>query len=344
MSTIANLSLLGVLQDRDALYNTMFYSPAMNAAADGTWQGYYGGTGRYGYIWPGPSTNVTLANGTTVNYRTTAKIVGDFSGIYDGASFYAKYCSGTRPVTEVATPTTTGPTATATATATSTGNPQGNLTAPAPVGYPQPVVIASDQSAAGYYLPNTDVAVLSLLTYVRTVPPLFDVHVAARKTRGQGLINSIQQGPAIPREFQRAVELFISRAKASGKTKLIVDVSANGGGFIFQGHDTFRQLFPQIQQDGFNRFRSNDLLSIAAYQFSAVIPADFNPLTSNNETLIEIWESYFNYRFDLNFTNQHFVSVEDKFSANTFQGDNFTQIHRWNFDDPLLTTNDTFGM
>lgn len=141
----------------------MFYSPAMNAAADGDWQGYYGGTGRFGYVWPGPSTDVTFENGTTVNYRTVARVAGDFSNITDGASFYAKYCTGTKPVTEVATPTTPGPTA----TATSTGNPEGNLTASAPVGYPQPVVIASDQSAAGYYLPNSDVAVLSLLTYVR---------------------------------------------------------------------------------------------------------------------------------------------------------------------------------
>lgn len=170
VSTIANLSLLGAFQDRDALYNTMFYSPAVNAANDGTWQGFYGGSGRYGYIWPGPSTDVTFENGTTVSYRTVARIVGDFSSISDGASFYDKYCSGTRPVTQVATPrpTTTGPTATATATATPTGIPQGNLTALAPVGYPQPVVIASDQSAAGYYLPDSDVAVLALLTYVRT--------------------------------------------------------------------------------------------------------------------------------------------------------------------------------
>lgn len=125
---------------------------------------------------------------------------------------------------------------------------------------------------------------------------------------------------------------------------MIVDVSANGGGLIFQGHDTFRQLFPQIQQDGFNRFRSNDLLQISARQFSNAIPPGFDPLTSDNDTLINIWESYQNYRFDLDVNNQSFASVEDKFSTDEFQGDNFTQIHRWNFDDPLLTSNTTYGM
>lgn len=168
VSTIKNLSLQGVLQDRDALYNSMFFSPAMNAAMKGAWQGYYGGTGRFGYVWPGPTTDVTFLNGSTTSYRTVARIVGDFSFITDGVSFYAKYCSGTRPVTEIATPTVAVPSTTATGTR---NPPEGNLTAFAPVGYPPPVVIASDQSAAGYYLPNSDVAVLSLLTYVGVLPP-----------------------------------------------------------------------------------------------------------------------------------------------------------------------------
>lgn len=132
------------------------------------------------------------------------------------------------------------------------------------------------------------------------------------------------------------MQTLIEDAKAAGKTKLIVDVSANGGGLIFQGHDTFRQLFPQIQQDGFNRFRSVELLQIAAQQFSGLLPADFNPETSGNDTLISIYESYFNYRYDLDVANKSFTSAEDKFSSDTFNGDNFTQIHRWNFDDPRM--------
>lgn len=144
------------------------------------------------------------------------------------------------------------------------------------------------------------------------------------------------QGPAIPVEFQRAVQTLIEDAKAAGKTKLIVDVSANGGGLIFQGDDTFRQLFPQIQQDGFNRFRSTDLLQIAGRQFSGAIADDFDTEISSNDTLISIYESYQNYRYDLDIANKSFTSVEDKFSPDTFNNDNFTQIHRWNFDDPCM--------
>ncbi|KAK7702089.1 hypothetical protein SLS64_009950 [Diaporthe eres] len=305
VQVLEDLSLLGALQDRDALYNTLFYSPAFYASNKGDWQGYFGGTGRYGNIYPNASTSLTFENGTTVDIPTIARVVGDFSNITDGESFYAKYCSGTVPVTAVATPTPVP-----------TPAPGGNLTGTAPLGYPTPVVIASDGSAGGYFLPDSDVAVLALLTY----------------------------SPAIPAEFQLAVQTLIEDAKAAGKTKLIVDVSANGGGYIFQGHDTFRQLFPQIQQDGFNRFRSNELLQIAGKQFSAAIPPGFNPETSDNDTLINIWESYQNFRFDLNFTNQSFVSVVDKFSPETTNGDEFTPIHRWNFDDPLLTINETYGI
>lgn len=161
----------------------MFYSPAFYAANDGDWQGYYGGSGRFGYIWPGASTAVTFENGTTVVYRTTARIVGNFSGIVDGPSFAAKYLTGTKPVAEVATPTPTptteGP---ATSSASPVPTPTGNLTAPPPLGYPKPVVIASDQSAAGYFLPDSDVAVLALLTYVcpPEVDPFYQYHQSLR--------------------------------------------------------------------------------------------------------------------------------------------------------------------
>lgn len=163
VDAVTELSLLGALQDLDALYNIMFYSPAFNAANNGDWQGYFGGSGRYGYIWPGPSTNVTFENGTTREYLTIAKVVGNFANITDGPSFYKKYCSGTKPVSEVATPTPSTPTP---SEPEPSAQPTGNLTASPLPGYPVPVVTASDRSASGYYLPGTDVAVLALITYV----------------------------------------------------------------------------------------------------------------------------------------------------------------------------------
>ena len=220
-----NLGQLGALQDRDASYNTLFYSPAFNALSPG-WLGYFGGSGRYGYIYPGATTAIAFENGTTVTLSNIARVIGDFTGVTDGESFYQKFCTGpaaTPASNSSATSTTAAPTATV-------------FSSPAaepPAGYPTPVVISPDQSVAGYYIDSApDVAVLAMLSF----------------------------DPLVPIDFQMVVQDFFADAKAAGKTKLIVDLFANGGGLILQGYDTFRQLFPQIEQDGFTRFRVNILL------------------------------------------------------------------------------------
>ena len=217
---LENLGQLGALQDRDASYNVLFYSPAFNALSPG-WLGYFGGSGRYGYIYPGATTSITFENGTTVTLSNLARVIGDFTGVIDGDTFYQKFCTG-----PAATPASNS--STTTTSATPTGTVFTSPTAEAPAGYPTPIVISPDQQAAGYYLDNyPDVAVLSMLSFE----------------------------PDVPLDFQIAVQTFLADAKAAGKTKLIVDLFANGGGYILQGYDTFRQLFPQIEQDGFTRFR-----------------------------------------------------------------------------------------
>ena len=50
--------------------------------------------------------------------------------------------------------------------------------------------------------------------------------------------------PSSPAEWQSTTENFFAMAKAAGKTKLVIDLSANGGGYIFLGYDLYRQLFP----------------------------------------------------------------------------------------------------
>ena len=202
-----NWKQLGALNDPDALYNALMFSKPF-AAEDLGWQGYFGaGIGRFGYIWPGPNTTIGFENGTTVDFETVSGVIGDFTGVTDGDSFYQKFCNPNPPPSN----TTTTPTPTPSATIVP--------------GYPPPVVISHDYIVSGYYLnstENSDVAVLSMITFE----------------------------PKIPREFQSVVQNFLADAKAAGKTKLVIDVSANGGGIILQGYDTFRQLFPQIEQDG----------------------------------------------------------------------------------------------
>ena len=122
------------------------------------------------------------------------------------------------------------------------------------------MVISSDHVVSGYFLDSpgyTDVAVLSMLTFE----------------------------PELPAEFQYVVQTFIADAKAAGKTKMIIDVSANGGGYILQGYDTFRQFFPQIEQAGYTRYRYTEALQLMADQYAIAIPANYSPATATDEQI-----------------------------------------------------------
>ncbi|KAE8376749.1 hypothetical protein BDV26DRAFT_264909 [Aspergillus bertholletiae] len=294
-------SQLGSLNDPDALYNSLFFSKPF-AASTPDFDGYFSGSARYGYIYPGDVTTLEFANGTSRSYRTTAHIKADLTGITDGPSMYQKFCTGPSSTTSAASTTSSPAAATAT---------------PAP-GYPDPEVISSDNVISGYFLDsdrNSDVAVLSMLSFE----------------------------PTTPAEFQAVLEKFIRHAKATGKTKLVIDVSGNGGGYILQGYDTFRQLFPSIVQDGYTRFRYTEALAAIAEQFNAVLPKDFDPNTATSDE-IEMFESPPNYRYDLNLDNEHFSSPEEKFGPHEYNDDQYTSIIRWDLDDPLTTINETYGM
>jgi hypothetical protein len=137
-------------------------------------------------------------------------------------------------------------------------------------GYPNPVVITGDGIVSGYYLDGEgyeDVAVLALLAF---------------------------ESESIS-EFQAAIQDFLADAVATGKQKLVIDVQGNGGGYILLGYDFFRQLFPQVVQDGFSRWKENDGF-LAMAQIDSDLVAGLNPYTSDNTDLISDWEIWFNYR------------------------------------------------
>jgi hypothetical protein len=297
---LEDLSQKGALQDPDGLYNTVFFSLAMNFT--GTWNGYFAGSGRFGMVYPGPNTTLTFENGTGTTFENYANVVGDFSGVTDGETFYKVFCN---------------PNGVSTDSVASTDASNSTTVQPSK-GYPSPVILHDELVIGGYYLDGEgyeDVAVLSI--------PEYEADDIA--------------------QFQSVQQIFFAEAKAAGKTKLIIDLSANPGGYIFLGYDTFRQLFPGITQDGYTRFRQHAAFAAVAEQFSSLIPDDYNPETASYD-LIEIYESPFNDKYDLNLTNQSFPSFESKFGPYEYHGDNFTNIMRWNLDDPLLTVNSTFGM
>ncbi|RDW57380.1 hypothetical protein BP5796_12830 [Coleophoma crateriformis] len=302
---IQNEADRGFQQDKDAAYNTVMYNPALDFVPGFNVRGFFAGDGRYGFFYPGAETTLNFANGSTAVYQTKARVLGNFTGVVDGESAWQKFCTN---------PKTTPSGATAPAPTFRPGDPLNSKAIPK--GFPKPQVISSDLTAAGYYLQSTtnkDVGVLSF--------------------------NSFE--PNTPAEFQAVVQTMLAEMKRDGKTKLIVDLQGNGGGVILNGYDTFRQLFPKVQEVVYARQRVQTGFTALAQQTSDKA-RNFNPATSDIDTL-GLAEDHFNYRFDLNQDRQRFTSFEDKFGPVSVNGDMFTHLQQWNWSDPLITINQTTG-
>ncbi|TPX09128.1 uncharacterized protein E0L32_001588 [Thyridium curvatum] len=198
------------------------------------------------------------------------------------------------------------------------GAPVGAAAAADVVGYPPAVISTEDGIVSGYYLEGDgldDVAVVALLAFENDSPV----------------------------EFQSVLQKFFAQAVKDGKKKLVIDFSANGGGYILQGYDFFRQLFPDVVQDGYSRWKENDgFMTISRVVSDAV--ASINPNTSSDSQLINDYLSWFNWRYDLDINDQPFTSFEDKFDPHVFKNTPYTDLMRWNLWDPLTTKNATFGI
>ncbi|KAI8627800.1 hypothetical protein F5Y19DRAFT_476969 [Xylariaceae sp. FL1651] len=290
-------------QDADAAYNSLFYEKAFQAElATG---GYFQTGGRTRYVYPGNATSFTFANGTSLELANVARLKGNWTGVVDGPSYFAKFAPGAGSSTDSAPTTTASPAATPTPAALA-GVP----------GYPAPVIVSGDGVISGYYLEGEgfeDTAVLVALSF----------------------------SPDDPVEFQHVAQDFFAAAKSAGKKNLVVDVSANGGGYIFSGYDLFRQIFPDIVQEGLGRWRENPGFLAITEVYSAN-SANFDPDTASADTISQ-YESVYNWRYDLNSSNEHFSSYDAKFGPQKFRGDNFTNVMQWDFNDPLNTINSTFG-
>lgn len=144
----------------------------------------------------------------------------NFTGVKTGEDFYNRFCNPNTTQTVSAAPA---------ANTTTTALPK---PAPTITGYPFPIVRDSGANVtSGYFLNGTgydNVAVLSLLAFAP-----------------QGNIGAVEYLS----NFQSTVSSFLSQFKAAGKTRLVVDVSANGGGFVLAGYELFAQVCHQLFQD-----------------------------------------------------------------------------------------------
>lgn len=315
---LENWAQYGTLQDRDALYNNVFYVPAsVSLGGSGAGIGTFAGSGRGRYIYPGATTELEFENGTSVTYDNYAKVMIPFTGITDGGSLYKTWFTGNQPPAATPAPSPSNITSSA---VSSTAASATVASIPAP-GYPPPVIREAHNLIGGYYLEDdySDVAVLSVTSF---------------------LGNSAQ-------EWQDTASKFLAAAKAAGKKKLVVDVSANGGGIILLGYDLYKLLFPnnndRAAADRIRAFETTDVLGQKFSEIAEGLPRQV-VTEEENATLFrltnDVVTSPFNYQQDVSANETNFVSWEDKFGPILHEkGDNFSNLFRWNFSDILLPIN-----
>lgn len=161
---------LGSLQDRDALWNNMFYLlQQVSLGSTGSGTGTFSGGGRGRYVYPGANTTLTFANGTSVTHENFARVAVSFENITSGADLYKELFippnGEPKPAEILATSSTSSTSSTSTSTSSST-----TTTIPAP-GYPTPVIRQEHNLNSGYFLEDEgydDVAVLSVASFVGT--------------------------------------------------------------------------------------------------------------------------------------------------------------------------------
>ncbi|KAL2758920.1 hypothetical protein ACRALDRAFT_1080546 [Sodiomyces alcalophilus JCM 7366] len=248
-------------QDPDSQWNSMFPSYANPDAALLV---------AASFAFHGPSVTLTYENGArrSEDGFTIVRPGIDFSGITNGQDFYDRFCNPdsadvVRPVQggearqmimgsdenldgEV---TLLGPNEDLVL-----GEEEEDEAAVAeeepflPIGnYPRPVVrdTVSDVTS-GYFLDGEgydDVAVLSISSFA---------------PRGN------VAGLEYLADFQSTVETFLEECRRRSARRLVIDLSANGGGFVVAGFDLFAQLFPDAPRFQATNLRLPDSLASLA--------------------------------------------------------------------------------
>ncbi|KAI4762185.1 hypothetical protein E4T52_05626 [Aureobasidium sp. EXF-3400] len=330
-SYLLDQSQYGTGQDKDALWNSLFYSQAqVSLGGRGMGSGAFTGNGDGRFVYPGPNTLLLFANMTEVTYENFARVLVSLDGIDDGMDMYQKFLipspeaynnaldvlhrkkknqidddqhnndtrvpyhkRSIRPsyVDEVLSSQRHTPTTPA-------------------IGYPSPIIRQKQNMNGGYFLEEPGLEDVAVLTVASFMTP--------GATRAQ--------------DFQKINSDFIAAALAANKTKLIIDVSANGGSSVIQGYDLFKQLFPSIEPYGAHRMRAHETISwVGELCSTPVNHSDHYGVSQGDDPENSMW----NYRNDLDSDNKQFKSWEQKFGPHPHGpgNDTFTSLIRWKLDD-----------
>lgn len=246
-------------QDPDSQWNSQFQQYAVPTARTAIASSIF---------FLGDSVTLEYDNGQKVTQESYALIrpTADFTGVNTGEDFYQKFCNPANAPPPTAggggQPTTPVPT-----------TPPGTMQPPEPAipGFPMPAIRDSGANiTAGYFLQGAgyeDTAVLSVLGF----SPEGDFDIL------EYVVN-----------FQKLTENFLAMCKQSGKQKLVIDVTGNGGGLVAAGFELYSQLFPGTPLFQANNMRLTDSMEQMAKISAAVQPEilalDLNTLTPQNAT------------------------------------------------------------
>lgn len=218
-------------------YNSLFATPLRHGA----------GTNQFGLfssrnnLWTGnPTVNYTYTNGTEGIWITHVLVNQRTWNYTSGQDLFDFFCA---PPTE--TSSSSNATASSNSTSTESEAPSAPSQTSGPNFFPEPVVRDPYNLLSGYYLNGSyeDTAVL--------VVPTFE-------TSGSDDYTELALPQNETAEFASAASNFISQAKSDNKTRLIIDLSANGGGTTLAGFNLFKLFFPQTQIYSANRFRNHE--------------------------------------------------------------------------------------
>lgn len=275
-------------QDPDAIYNQLFYSIPFNQQNSGN----IFSSGAYSFGFTNDTSVYKFADGKSRHLPNFAVASSNFTGVTDGPSLF----------TAVELPRTTTSTASETtstsAMQTSTASPSSTTSI---LGYPTPIAMQPEGYTAGYFLEDGVTAVLVMTAF------------ESSDESEDGNVNQ-----------QTAIQHFLSECELNNKTKLIVDVSANGGGSVFNGYDAFKQLFPSLTPFGGSRFRSTPVVNF--------VGTVFTESDVYNETLSSDYQT----QSEVDVNLHHFSNWNALGGPYLIHGDNFTAEMRYNLSDPIV--------
>ena len=294
-----------LFHDADARWNVLFARQQSDSVGSFVMPWFY----------PGANFTATLANGDTKtipNYAVIpASLKEQWSQVVDGKSFYSTFVA---------------PAATSSSTSSSSERSLKKRYVEkrlVPPNYPKPVIqhAGKEVELGAFFLDGyglKEVAVLSMNTF-----------------------DPVASGDSV--EFQTLIQKFLVYAKSKGRTKIVIDVSSNGGGSLFLGYDTFKQFFPSIEPDIGARMRYSTALDIIGTAFGTITLDDAINKSFDNSGLTpaDMYLSPIHYTNSVDADQEDFASWADMRGPVTINGASYTQIMRYNFSDPYLYQGDT---